>query len=51
MRSLMNQKRRSKDADEFMFYNEEEREYLAKENLVLLAELHPADAELYMMED
>lgn len=48
---LMNQKRRSKDADEFMFYNEEEREYLAKENLVLLAELHPADAELYMMED
>ena len=49
--NLMNQKRKSKDADEFMFYNEEEREYLAKENLVLLGELHPADAEYYMMND
>ena len=48
---LMNQKRRSKDATGHMFYNQEERDYLGKECLVLLAELHPADAYLYMMED
>jgi hypothetical protein len=48
---LMNQKRRSKDASGQMFYNQEERDFLGKENLVLLGELHPADAELYMMED
>lgn len=48
---LMNQEEKSKDADEFMFYNQEERDFLGKENLVLLAELHPEDAEIYMMED
>ena len=48
---LMNQKRRSKDATGHMFYNQEERDYLGKENLALLVELHPADAYLYMMED
>ena len=48
---LMNQKRRSKGATGHMFYNQEERDYLGKENLALLVELHPADAYLYMMED
>ena len=48
---LMNQEEKSKDADEFMFYNQEERDFLGKENLVLLGDLHEADAEIYMMED
>lgn len=48
---LMNQRERSKDATGEMFYNDEEREYLAKEHLVILYELHPEDADFYMMCD
>ena len=48
---LMNQKEKSVGADEYMFYTDEEREYLAKEHLVLLYELHPEDADYYMMCD
>ena len=48
---LMNQLRPSKDADEHMFYNGEEIEFLAKENLALFGELHESDAWVYMLND
>ena len=48
---LMNQKEKSKGASEEMFYTDEERENLAKENGDLLYELHPEDADYYMMCD
>ena len=48
---LMNQLRPSKDADECMFYNDEEIEFLAKENLAILGELHDAEAWWYMIND
>ena len=48
---LMNQLRPSKDASEHMFYNDEEIEFLAKENLALFTELHESDAWEYMLND
>lgn len=48
---LMNQEEPSKDSGEYMFYNQEERDFLGKEDLIVLADLHESDAYLYMMED
>ena len=48
---LMNQLRPSKDADECMFYNDEEIEFLAKENLAIFGELHDAEVWWYMTND
>lgn len=49
--NLMNQEKPSKDATAELFYNTEERDYLGKENLVLLGDLHEADAEYYMLDN
>ena len=48
---LMSQEKPSKDAGMYMFYNDEEIEFLAKENLALFSDLHEAEAEYYMMND
>ena len=48
---LMNQRKKSEGADKWMFYTEEERDYLGKEDLVTLGDLHPGDADYYMMCD
>lgn len=48
---LMNQEKPSEDATGELFYNTEERDFLGKENLVLLGDLHEADAEYYMLDD
>lgn len=48
---LMNQEKPSKDAKGGFFYNDEEIEFLAKENLALFGDLHEAEAEYYMMND
>ena len=48
---LMNQEKPSKDATGELFYNTEERDYLGKENLVLLGDIHEADAEYYMLDN
>ena len=48
---LMNQRKKSEGADKWMFYNEEERDFLGHEDLVTLHDLHPGDADFYMMCD
>lgn len=48
---LMNQDTPSKNADpEGLFYSTEERDYLGKEDLVTLGELHSSEAEYYMLD-
>lgn len=47
----MNQVKKSKGASKWMFFTDEERDYLGKEDLVTLGDLHPGDAEYYMMCD
>ena len=48
---LMNQRKKSERADKWMFYTEEERDFLGHEDLVTLGDLHPGDADFYMMCD
>lgn len=48
---LMDQTKKSAGADKWMFYTEEERDYLGQEDLVTLGDLHPGDADFYMMCD
>lgn len=48
---LLNRTKRSSDALQDMFYNEEEQDFLGHEDLVTLGDLHPGDADFYMMND
>ena len=48
---LMNQVKKSEGATKWMFFTDEEREYLGKEDLVTLGDLHPGDADYYRMCD
>lgn len=48
---LMNQEKPSKDATGHMFYNDDEIDFLGKENLALLSDLHEAEADYYMLND
>ena len=48
---LMNQVEPSKDATGHMFYNDDEIDFLGKENLALLSDLHEAEADYYMLND
>lgn len=47
----MNQEKPSKDATGYMFYNDDEIDFLGKENLALLSDLHEAEADYYMLND
>ena len=48
---LMSQENPSEGAPEGMFFTEEELDYLGKEDLVTLGNLHPSEADFYMMCD